>query len=70
MFIENINLYQNMYQKYYFDTIIFIIQNFIVLVSKNIIQNNTERQLATLFMIQSFHLIQYNYQYQNKMYNN
>ena len=59
-----------MYQKYYFDTIIFIMQDFIVLVSKNIIQNDTERQLDTLCMITSFQLIQYNYQYQNKMYDN
>ena len=59
-----------MYQQYYFDTIIFIMQDFIVLVSKNIIQNDTERQLDTLCMIKSFQLIQYNYQYQNKMYDN
>ena len=59
-----------MYQQYYFDTIIFIMKDFIVLVSKNIIQNDTERKLATLFIITSFQLIQYNYQYQNKMYDN
>ena len=59
-----------MYQQYYFDTIIFIIVDFIVLVSKNIIQNDNERQLDTLCMIASFQLIQYNYQYQNTIYDN
>ena len=59
-----------MYEQYYFDTVIYIAHSFIILVSRNIIQNDTERKLATFFIITSFELIQYNYQYQNKMYDN